>query len=322
MLQKLFSDQRRYLNQFFDELDPAQAEKVFHLLLNCKGTVIVSGVGKSGHVAEKIANTFLSTGTRSFFLSPANALHGDIGIVSPQDLLLLFSKSGQSQELLDLLPYAQKKGAGTIAVVSQPGSRLGHACDLSILLPVEREICPYNLAPTTSAAIQLIFGDCLAVALMQAKKFTVDDFAANHPGGLLGKKITLKAIDLMITGDAIPFCRPEDRLIDVLHILSMKRCGCLLVADENCRLLGIFTDGDLRRAIESQGPDALQVVLEKLMTPSPKSIGPDQLAHEAMQRMEEDPACLITVLPVVKKGCVVGLLRMHDILQADLNRKK
>jgi len=275
-------------------------------------------VGKSGHIAEKIANTFLSTGTRAVYLSPANALHGDLGIVHSQDLILLLSKSGGSQELLDLLPYMIKKGAETIAVVSQKDSRLAKACDHSILLPVEREICPYDLAPTTSTAAQLIFGDCMAVALMQAKNFTIGNFAANHPAGLLGRKITLKTSDLMLAGDAIPFCHPNERLIDVLHILSMKRCGCLLIVDEKRRLLGIFTDGDLRRAIESKGSDALQFALNHLMNPSPKSIGPDLLAIDAMKRMEEDLLRPITVLPVVQEGSVIGILRMHDILQAGL----
>ncbi len=321
MLQKLFGDQRRYLNRFFDELDLFQAEKIFNSLLNCKGAIILSGVGKSGHIAEKISTTLLSTGTRSLFLSPANALHGDVGIVAPNDVFLVLSKSGQSQELLDLLPHVQKKGAFTIAVVSQMDSRLAKLSDQSIVLPIERELCPFDLAPTTSTAAQLIFGDCLAVALMQAKKFTLGDFAANHPAGHLGRKITLKACDLMLTGDAIPLCRPQDRLIDVLHVLSMKRCGCLLIADDKRRLMGIFTDGDLRRAIEAKGPDALQSRLSDLMNPSPRAIARDRLALEAMQQMEGDPARLITVLPVLEEGFIVGLLRMHDILQAGLNGK-
>jgi arabinose-5-phosphate isomerase len=318
MLKKLFADQRQYLNHFFDSLDPIQTQKVYDKLLECRGVIILSGVGKSGHIAEKIATTFLSTGTRSFYLAPANALHGDIGFVSPQDLFLCFSKSGGSQELIDLLPHVQKKGAATIAVVSTPHSKLAKMADLSIVLPIQREICPYDLAPTTSTAAQLIFGDCLAVALMQAKKFSVGDFAANHPGGSLGRKITFKVADLMLKDSDIPLCRPTDQLLDVLHELSLKRCGCLLVADEKGTLKGIFTDGDLRRAIQSKGPDALGKPISELMTASPKSISPDQLAFEAVKKMEEDPARLITVLPVLEQGRVVGLIRMHDILQKEL----
>lgn len=318
MLKKLFNDQRRYLDRFFDNVDFSAAERIFQKLLECRGVMIVSGVGKSGHIAEKISATFLSTGTRSFFLSPSHALHGDIGFVTSQDLFLVFSKSGESQEILDLLPHIQKKGAAIIAIVSQPHSRLAKASDLSIVLPIERELCPFDLAPTTSTAAQLIFGDCLAIALMQAKQFALSDFAANHPAGLLGRKITLKVSDLMLKGKEIPLCHPDDRLIDVLHELSMKKCGCLLIADEKEQLLGIFTDGDLRRSIQSKGAEALQAPLSSLMTLAPRTISPDKLAFEAMKRMEENPAHLITVLPVLENEKVVGILRMHDILQSGL----
>ena len=319
MLKTLFNDQRRFLNHFFDSLDHLQAEKILHQLLACKGVMVLSGVGKSGHIAEKISTTFLSTGTRSFFLTPANALHGDIGFVSAEDVFLCLSKSGQSQELIELIPHIQKKGAATIAVVSTPHSKLAKLCDFSIVLPIQREICPYNLAPTTSTAAQLIFGDCLAVALMQAKQFSVQDFAANHPGGSLGRKINFKIADLMLKGNELPLCAPNDALLQVLHELSIKRCGCLLVIDQQARLEGIFTDGDLRRAIQSKGPDSLQLPISQLMTASPKSISSDQLALEAVRMMEEDPARLITVLPVLDQGRVVGLIRMHDILQKELS---
>ncbi len=319
MLKTLFEDQRRYLNHFFDAIDLASAQQILEKLFACRGVVVFSGVGKSGHIAEKIATTFLSTGTRSFYLSATNALHGDIGFLSSQDVFVALSKSGGSQELLDLLPHVQRRGAATIAVVNAPHSKLAKMSDLSIILPVEREICPYDLAPTTSTAAQLIFGDCLAIALMQRKQFSMSDFAANHPGGILGRKITLKVSDLMLKENDIPLCRPTDKLIDVLHELSMKRCGCLLVADENRTLKGIFTDGDLRRAIQTKGPDALHCPLSEFMTLSPKSIAPEAMAIEAVKRMEEDPSRLITVLPVLKGGQVMGLLRMHDILQKELS---
>jgi arabinose-5-phosphate isomerase len=242
-------------------------------------------------------------------------LHGDIGFVSPGDVFLCFSKSGESQELLELIPHIRKKGAFAIGIVSHPDSRLSKACELSVFLPIQRELCPFDLAPTTSAAAQLIFGDCLAIALMKAKNFSLADFAANHPSGFLGRKITLKVSDLMLKGKAIPICQPGDPLIQVLHELSSKCCGCLLVVDGEQHLQGIFTDGDLRRAIESKGPDALQMPLVSLMTRSPKMISADCLVMQAMQRMEEDPAHPVTVLPVVENHKVLGLLRMHDILQ-------
>lgn len=319
MLKTIFEEQRKYLNQFFDTIDPIQSQKVLETLLACKGIVILTGVGKSGHIAEKIAATFSSTGTRSIFLDPAKALHGDIGFVGREDILICLSKSGHSQELIDLLPYAQKKRIFTIAVVSTPQSKLAKMCDLTMLLPVQREICPYDLAPTTSTAAQLIFGDCLAVALMEAKQFSMSDFAVNHPAGSLGRKISFKVADLMLKGDALPCCKPESVLLGVLHELSTKRCGCLLVADDENYLCGIFTDGDLMRAIESKGPGALSMPLSKLMTSLPKCIAPDKLAIEAVQKMEEDPARLITVLPVLEEGKVVGLIRLHDILQKELS---
>lgn len=319
MLNTLFEKQRRSLDRFFDEIDLEQAEKVLDRLAACRGVIIFSGVGKSGHIAEKIATTFLSTGTRSFFLNPANALHGDLGFVSAEDLVVCLSKSGESQELIHLLPHIHRKGASTIGVVSVPNSRLSKMCSLSMVLPVSSEICPYGLAPTTSSAVQLIFGDCLAMALMERKHFSLADFAANHPSGLLGRKITAKVADIMLQGSELPLCKPTDVLIDVLHELSAKRCGCLLVTDEAQSLRGIFTDGDLRRAIQTQGPDALHMKLESLMTLSPKTISPDSLALQAAQCMEEDPARLITVLPVLVGKQVVGLIRMHDILQQELS---
>ncbi len=307
MLKQLFEEQRQSLNHFLDRIDLETAQKIFEKLLACQGVVILSGVGKSGHIAEKIATTLLSTGTRSFYLNAGNALHGDIGFVHPQDIWMAFSKSGESEELLHLLPHMKKRGAFTIAVVSKASSQLAAGADLSIFLPVERELCPHNLAPTVSTAVQLIFGDCLAVGLMKAKNFSVDDFAANHPAGLIGRKITLKVGDLMLKGDALPLCRADDRLIDVLHELSEKRCGCLLIADPE---LAIFTDGDLRRALQSQGSSVLERQVGDLATRGPKTISPGQLALEAMQQMKG-----ITVLPVVEKGQLVGLIRMHDILQ-------
>jgi arabinose-5-phosphate isomerase len=209
----------------------------------------------------------------------------------------------------------KKRGVFTLAIVSKARSRLAEEADLSIVLPVEKELCPYNLAPTTSTAAQLIFGDCLAVALMKAKRFSLDEFAANHPAGFIGRKISLTVADLMLKETALPLCRPKDRLIEVLHELSAKRCGCLLVVDERQSLVGIFTDGDLRRALQAQGATVLEMPMVHLVTSSPRTIAPEQLAFEAIQKMEENIASPITVLPVVKNGVLVGLIRMHDILQ-------
>ena len=322
MIRELIDEQRRYLNAYFEKIDCAKAAQILQALQECRGTVVLSGVGKSGHIAEKIAATFLSTGTKAFFLDPTHAAHGDLGYVAEHDMFLAFSKSGESQELLELLPYIRRRGAKSIAIVSNEQSRLARACDLFISLPVERELCPFDLAPTTSTAVQLLFGDCLAIALMRTKQVTLNDFALNHPGGLLGRRISLKVDDIMLKGDDLPLGRPTDHLIDVLPELTLKRCGCLLVVDETQELKGIFTDGDLRRSLESMGSSALESTLSELMTPKPRCTSSETLAWEAMRQMEEDPNRLITVLAVVDDGRVVGLLRMHDILQARISQKK
>lgn len=319
MIHELLGQQKRYLDHYFQHLDANRAEKLVQFLQECQGTIVLSGVGKSGYVAKKIVATLLSIGTRAFFLDPMQAVHGDLGFVGSSDLFLALSKSGESQELLELLPYIRARGAKSAAIVSNERSRLARLCDIFISLPVERELCPFDLAPTTSTAVQLLFGDLLAIALMRAKKTPQDTFARNHPGGFIGRRISLKVQDLMFKDDAIPLSRPDDRLIDVLHELSSKRCGCLLVVDAEKRLLGVFTDGDLRRSLQAKGGAALESTLQDLMSPNPRSISSDILALDALRCMEEDPARLITILPVVEQGSVVGLLRMHDILQAGLS---
>jgi arabinose-5-phosphate isomerase len=318
MIQELLKEQRRYLSAYFDRLDCQKAETILRLLQACQGTVVLSGVGKSGHIAQKLAATFLSTGTKAFFLDPTHAVHGDLGYVTESDVFLALSKSGESQELLELVPFVRKRKSPCIALVSCENSRLAQACDHFIVLPVEHELCPYNIAPTTSTAVQLLFGDCLAIALMKIKKMSLSDFALNHPGGFIGRKISLKVADLMQSADALPLCRPDDRLIHVLPELSGKRCGCLLVVDELQQLKGIFTDGDLRRSLEQMGSAALESALEELMTSNPRWTSPDRLAWEAMRQMEKDPLHPIMVLPVLDDRRIVGLLRMHDILQAGL----
>jgi arabinose-5-phosphate isomerase len=315
LLRELFEQQKSSLDHFFQSVQLEEIEKALALLGDCTGTLVFTGVGKSGLVARKIVATLVSTGTRAQFLCPSNALHGDIGLLSSGDQLVVLSKSGQTQELLDLLPLMEKKGVKTLAVVSTTGSKLEKQSTLSVHLPVLRELCPFDLVPTASTSIQLIFGDILAIALMKKKRFSLDDFAANHPAGTLGRMIGFKVADLMFKGDQIPLCRSSDKLLDVLHELSIKRCGCLLVTDENHNLLGIFTDGDLRRCIRTLGPAALEKNLGDIMTTQPKTIRGERLVIEAVRQMEEDSQRPVTVLPVLEGSRVVGLIRMHDILQ-------
>ncbi len=317
-LKALFKKHQQNIDHFFQKIDIGSAEKVLQELIFCKGSVIFIGVGKSGIIADKLSKTMISTGTKAIFLPPANALHGDIGIVSPEDLVVILSKSGETKELLSLLPYLHQKKIKTMAWVSNKESKLYKECNLSVYLPMGEELCPFDLAPTTSTAIQLMFGDILSVALMQAKKFSVEDFAKNHPDGSLGKKMTLKVHDLMLNQEKLPLCHPEDLLSDVLPILSQKRCGCLIVA-KNQKMLGIFTDGDLRRALQKNTPNLLTQSMKELMTKSCLAISGDDFAITALKKMQKEPKKWVTELPVTHEDKLVGLIRMHDIVQSGIN---
>jgi arabinose-5-phosphate isomerase len=319
MLQELFKRQKSAIDHFFSSLDLKHCENIFNVLLACEGVIFFTGIGKSGYIAQKIAATMMSTGTKSLFLSPINALHGDLGMVSSKDLLIIFSKSGETEELLQLLPSIRNKAAKIIAITSNPQSRLVKSSDFFLELPCSVELCPFDLAPTTSAEIQLLFGDVIAVALMQAKGFTLNAFAENHPAGRIGRRATIKVKDLMLDVQKTPLCFPKDYLKDVLLDFSNKRCGCLVVIDENKSLKGIFTDGDLRRALQEKGEDVLRQSLKDIMTPSPRFIEANALAWEAMKLMEADQNHPIMVLPVLnQEKKIVGLIKMHDIIQAGL----
>lgn len=314
MIQRLLSKYREELSLFFEKVDIAAFEKLFALCKECQGLLIFSGIGKSALVAEKTAVTMTSTGTRALFISPIEAMHGDVGIISPQDIFIVFSKSGESDELLNLLPYVRNKGAKVFALTSNPKSRLAEAADLHLLVPFHQELCPFNMAPTISTACQTVIGDTLAIALMESKNFTIDEYAMNHPAGTIGKRITVKVKNLMIEGNLIPICKPTDHLIDVLVELSNKKAGCVLVVDESKKLLGIFTDGDLRRSLQKFGPTVMTQPLSQLMTQSGRFTHPEVLAWDALKMMENQKSP-ITVLPVLDESHhVVGLLKLHDIL--------
>lgn len=316
MLKTLFDEYKDSLSHFFDLIDLKKVEELLNRLLACKGSIIFSGVGKSGFIAEKLSKTLLSTGTRSFHLQSQDALHGDIALLSKDDILILLSKSGDTEELLKLVPFAKKRGVFITALVSNSNSKLAKEADFHITLPCKKELCPFNLAPTTSSALQLIFGDILAVALMKHKKFTEADFAGNHPSGTIGKKTTILVKDLMLKGEELPLISPQSRVIDVLAELSSKKCGCLIVV-EKMHLRGIFTDGDLRRAIESDRAAFINKTISSYMNSSPKWISEDELAYRALAYMEEGRP--VTALPVLRNLEVVGLIRLHDIVQKGLN---
>jgi arabinose-5-phosphate isomerase len=319
VLKELLEQEKRYLSYFFDRLDISIMEKIYQTLKSCQGLIILTGIGKSGLIAQKIAATMTSTSTRALYLSPVDALHGDIGIVSSQDVFILISKSGESEELMHLFPSLRNKGVKIICVVSREQSKLAKASDLTICLPLERELCPYNLAPTTSSVIQMIFGDIMAIALMKEKGFTLDEYALNHPAGQIGKRITLKVKDLMITGKQIPLCYPKDFVVNTLLELSDKHCGCVLIVDSESKLLGIFTDGDLRRTLQNKGADCLQEPIELHMTKNPRFTSPETFAAEALKLMEGVEKKEITVLPVLDtEKKVVGVIKLHDIIQTGI----
>lgn len=313
----LIERQKSALSHYFESIDLESVTSFVEHLGAVFGSIIWTGVGKSGHVGAKIASTMASTGTPSFFLPPAEALHGDLGRVRKGDFLIVLSKSGESEELLPFIEAVKRRGVGIAAVVSKRGSRLGKIADREIVLPVLREICPFDLAPTTSSAIQLLFGDLLAIALMEKRRFPIDAYGENHPGGAIGKKVHRRVFEVMLQGEMLPLAGPDDLLGAVLPELSAKRSGCLLV-EEGGFLQGIFTDGDLRRILQAHGKDALELPLKRLMTKSARVIGQNALAIEAMRQMEEEPS--ITALPVVEEGRIVGLVRLHDILQQEILR--
>ncbi|MFS8563614.1 MAG: KpsF/GutQ family sugar-phosphate isomerase [Rhabdochlamydiaceae bacterium] len=319
MLRELFTQQQQSIQHFFSAIDIAQVEKVVESCLQTKGFLVLTGIGKSGMIAEKIAMTLISTGTKALYLPSVNFLHGDIGILSQDDTVLLFSKSGETEELIALIPFIRKKAAKIIAIVSNLQSRLSQQADLALCLPVDRELCPFDLAPTTSTEVQLLFGDVLSVALMKARNFTLSDYGDNHPSGSIGKKILLKVEDLMMKGSHVPFCKPEDKVADVLTELTNKKCGCLVVTGEKDSFLGIFTDGDLRRSLQRLGSDILEKTVAELMTRTAIVVQSNDLAWDALKVMQKDPKKWIMVTPVLDNNKVVGLLRMHDIIHAGLS---
>jgi arabinose-5-phosphate isomerase len=319
MLKELLHKQRTYTDHFFQGLDLEPIEQLIQLLLKCSGILFFTGVGKSGLVAKKIAVTMVSTGTRACYVSPLDAVHGDLGMVSSQDVFIMFSKSGESDELINLIPAIRNKGATLIGVVCNPHSRLAAACHATVNLPFQQELCPFDMAPTMSTTAQLLFGDLLSVALMRHKNFSLDEYALNHPSGRIGKRITLKVKDLMLVGQRVPLCYADDRLRDVLVELSNKRCGCILITNQESKLLGIFTDGDLRRTLQKVGGQVLEARMQDIMNPNPCFIGPEILAWDAMKCMEADYQKRIMVLPVVDPELkILGLLHMHDIIQSGL----
>jgi arabinose-5-phosphate isomerase len=282
-------------------------------MLACRGRVIVSGMGKSGHVGRKIAATLASTGTPSFFMHPGEASHGDLGMVQPGDVVLAISNSGESDELAAILPALRRLGITLVAMTGQPESTLARHADHAISCAVDEEACPLNLAPTASTTAQMALGDALAVALLDARGFQEEDFARSHPGGMLGRRLLVHVADLMVRGDALPLVTPATPFIEMMRTMSAKGLGAALVVDEAQRLVGIFTDGDLRRQVE-RGADLRTLTAGAVMHPRPRTIRDGALAVAAAELMELHRITSVAVLDAGER--LVGLLTIGDLMRA------
>ena len=303
---KAISELKNHLDEDF--------ESACNACIQCKGKIIVMGVGKSGHIADKIAATFASTGTPSFFVSPSEALHGDLGMIDQNDIIIALSNSGESQEIIELLPVLKKMKIPIISLTGNNKSKLAKASDSHINVSVKEEACPMNLAPTASTTAALAMGDAIAVALLEKKGFSEEDFAKSHPGGTLGKKLLLLVKDIMHIGDEIPYVSESDKLSTGLIEMSQKALGMTAVINDKNELTGIFTDGDLRRTLEKK-VDIENTLMHQVMSKKPFVISPDQLATNAVEILQGKK---ITSLIVAQKNKIVGALNIHDLFRAGL----
>jgi arabinose-5-phosphate isomerase len=282
-------------------------------ILELRGRVVVMGMGKSGHVGRKIAATLASTGTAALFVHPAEASHGDLGMIKPIDLVLLISNGGESDEITVILPVLKRLGVPMVAMTGNPQSTLGRHADIVLDSGVAKEACPLNLAPTASTTAQLALGDALAVALLDARGFKSEDFARSHPGGALGRKLLTHLSDVMRKGDAVPRVGPETAFPDLMREMSSKGLGASAIVDDGGRVLGVFTDGDLRRLIE-KGVDLRAMRAREVMHPGPRTIRDDALAAEAAQLMEQHR--ITSVLVVDAEDRLVGAINSNDLMRA------
>lgn len=287
--------------------------RAVEMILNSRGRLIVSGMGKSGHVARKIAATMASTGTPAYFVHPAEASHGDLGMITRDDVLLALSNSGESEELLAILPAIKRQGAGLISMTGSVASTLAREADIHLDAGVAQEACPHNLAPTASTTAALALGDALAVALLDARGFGPEDFARSHPGGSLGRRLLTHVRDVMREGERVAVVTPETPVTDAIIAMSRGGLGLVVICDAERKILGIFTDGDLRRAFEKR-LDLQQGDIAAIMHPAPHTIGPDRLAVEAVEMMER--LRINALLVADASGRLIGALNMHDLFTA------
>ncbi|NOH49654.1 arabinose-5-phosphate isomerase KdsD [Vibrio rotiferianus] len=296
------------LDQYFNE----QFEQACKLILSNSGKVVVMGMGKSGHIGNKIAATLASTGTSAFFVHPGEAAHGDLGMISAGDIVIAISNSGESHEILSLFPVLKRLNIKIISMTGKPESNMAKLSDLHLQITVPKEACPLGLAPTSSTTATLVMGDALAVALLQARGFSAEDFALSHPGGALGRKLLLKLSDIMHFGNSLPKVSPDALIRDALLEISEKGLGMTAIVDEHDAMLGIFTDGDLRRTLDKR-IDIHTTAIGDVMTRNPTTAQPEMLAVEGLNLMQDKN---INALVLCEDNKIVGALNMHDLLKA------
>ncbi len=295
-----------------------QFARAVDLIYHSKGRVVLSGMGKSGLVARKIVATLNSTGTASIFLHPTDALHGDLGMVRKEDVVILISKSGETEEIINLLPMLKRLNVSLIALCGKEDSKLAHECDLFLSIAVKEEACPHDLAPTASTTATLVIGDALSVTLLKKRGFTAEDFALLHPGGSLGKRLSLQIKEIMTQGDRIPVVKEDCPIKDVILEITSKRLGATCVVDSNGTLTGIVTDGDLRRLLEKT-LDIKELIAKDIMTKNPKVMNPDYLASFALQQMENHKITSLIIIDESKHP--VGIIHLHDLINLGLTQR-
>jgi len=318
-VQNLLRIESDAIAQTATRLDAAAVERAIDLLANCQGKVVIFGVGKSGIIGQKIAATMTSAGTVALYLHPSDALHGGLGIVQAKDIVIVLSNSGETDEIIAMLPYLKNREVAIVAIVGNLNSTLARRADVALDASVDKEACPLNLAPTTSTTVALAIGDALAMTVMKVKGLTSDDFAVNHPAGRLGKRLTLRVGDLMHRDGENPTIAAGSSWVEVVRAISKGGLGAVCVVEQDGSLAGIITDGDLRRAIEQTNHESLaNLACDDFMTRKPVVATPELLAFDALRLMEDRPS-QISVLPVVNEDQIcVGLIRVHDIIRSGL----
>ncbi|MEG0036636.1 MAG: SIS domain-containing protein [Victivallaceae bacterium] len=319
-LDSLLNCQRHEINRFYNLFQAERCYSLINCLLEDRRMFFWSGVGKSGYVAGKIAGTLMSLGEKSTYFSIADALHGDLGLFHPGDAVCFLSKSGESKEILNVVPYLKTRDVVVCSITSSGSSALALVSDISVLIPSLKELCPFNLVPTISSELQLMVGDLIVSAVQRIRKLTLADYGSNHPQGQIGQRANVKVIDVMIPLDKVPVCFPHNPLGEVISVFSSGACGCLILINDKGELFGIFTDGDLRRALQKFGDGLLKKRMSELVRSSPRFVTKSAVVNEAVDKME-DEISPVMVLPVVNSKWdkrLIGLVRMHDLVRLSL----